>query len=1049
MASKKINQTPSNADENNAGNSKYYQLLRRCATDSDICYNLQMIPNNDPYLQSIYKLNIRNEDHKDLIEALYEHHFLMNKQSYLMESAISANNPSPFADYIKDTQLGKFDIDFKHIPADGEDNNNPMRMYKPEHIFIILTAILNHLSTYIKLKDDMIIHVLEKKHPIIKETADNGKIKKDGFHIVFEDYLFPVAILNEVWKKLVEDPDIKKIIEEEIKPTNEIEEVFDRGVFNNKAWFLYGAQKPYNIPYYVSTSFEIIDDGDHFQIKRMKARFNPKHLMRSMSNYYAHKNVEIINDNYDKSSVFESAAHRPNLKKRVIANRADNNTVALMEKLIMIIGQKRCEEYSEWRKVGQAIYNVNYESIGLFHKFSKRTTAGNYSEKSCDEEWEKFKKDSYKYQAFDINYLERIAKEDSPHEYKRLHALEEYDSLRKIFSQLYIEMQLLNDNPKMQTMCLLELSKLLKKYIERFIQSFITVPQDKGKHIWFFYCAQEGIWKKDDGGSLIDAILISKLHENIKSFLKRITKDFNNLQQEIMKFKSANKAASKRGGTRGRDTDTETETETEADDDDNDGDSFQDSNLSLDKQKEINKMLEAKTQLNKIRGIVQEVLKIIGKKTHRNEMKDNMATQFQDRKFLEKINTKTHLFVCANGTLDLENCIFRKSAKDDYMTYKTNCNFVSLEEITQSAEHVEKYQCMQNILTKIFPNPEIKQYFISYYCRCLDGTVKRAKIAICCGTGANGKSVGFSLLGEVMGDYGTPVNPSIFTQKTKDPGAANPQLVVIDKKRYVICEEPNQGEKFEIGILKSLTGGAKITARPLFKDPITIEPVALFTMNCNEKPEIPSTDGGTLRRLLVIPFNSKFLEANDVEAYKINNPDYPNYYPADTRLQDPRFIKELAPYFLTILFERYKLLKQNDFNFPEPDAISIEKQAYIDTGSVFAGFVAAKIIKDKKGKCKIKDAFLAFKEWCQDMNYTTARYTSAPEFKRQIENLINHTNKSENHKEQTWMGYRLKTDDEVDSDIDAGDNNKNTDSKKNVQDNEDKNTKDNDKIFDS
>jgi len=55
--------------------------------------------------------------------------------------------------------------------------------------------------------------------------------------------------------------------------------------------------------------------------------------------------------------------------------------------------------------------------------------------------------------------------------------------------------------------------------------------------------------------------------------------------------------------------------------------------------------------------------------------------------------------------------------------------------------------------------------------------------------------------------------------------------------------------------MKSLTGGEPITARPLFRDPVTFAPQHMIFASGNKAPEIDVTDSGMLNRLYPVPFN--------------------------------------------------------------------------------------------------------------------------------------------------------------------------------------------------
>ena len=76
------------------------------------------------------------------------------------------------------------------------------------------------------------------------------------------------------------------------------------------------------------------------------------------------------------------------------------------------------------------------------------------------------------------------------------------------------------------------------------------------------------------------------------------------------------------------------------------------------------------------------------------------------------------------------------------------------------------------------------------------------------------------------------------------------------------------------------------------------------------------------RRIRVINYPSRFVERNDP---KLSDPStYPNHFPIDYDVR--KRIENWAPFFLKMLFERYKVLKANGFKQLEeeiPDIVRL------------------------------------------------------------------------------------------------------------------------------
>jgi putative DNA primase/helicase len=138
----------------------------------------------------------------------------------------------------------------------------------------------------------------------------------------------------------------------------------------------------------------------------------------------------------------------------------------------------------------------------------------------------------------------------------------------------------------------------------------------------------------------------------------------------------------------------------------------------------------------------------------------------------------------------------------------------------------------------------------------ITGSIKEQCMFICYGDGANGKSVFLDVISTLLGDYA--VNAQVDTiLYNKTPGAASSDLARLKGARLVTTGEPNEGSKFNEGLVKQLTGGDKITARFLYGKEFEFRPEFKLWLATNYRPVIRGTDGGIWRRIRLIPFEMK------------------------------------------------------------------------------------------------------------------------------------------------------------------------------------------------
>ena len=136
---------------------------------------------------------------------------------------------------------------------------------------------------------------------------------------------------------------------------------------------------------------------------------------------------------------------------------------------------------------------------------------------------------------------------------------------------------------------------------------------------------------------------------------------------------------------------------------------------------------------------------------------------------------------------------------------------------------------------------------------------------------------------------------TLMTRKRGATESASPMLAQLKGKRLGVLQEPEEGEKLSVGLMKELTGNDEVTARPLFMDPITFKPQIKFAIPCNNLPEVPARDKGTWRRLRVINHEMEFVDKP--------NPKIKTQRKIDRSLKDK--LESLAPQFIGFLIDRY------------------------------------------------------------------------------------------------------------------------------------------------
>lgn len=260
---------------------------------------------------------------------------------------------------------------------------------------------------------------------------------------------------------------------------------------------------------------------------------------------------------------------------------------------------------------------------------------------------------------------------------------------------------------------------------------------------------------------------------------------------------------------------------------------------------------------------------------------------------------------------------------------------------------------------------------------------------------SNGKSKIIELFEFALGDYCCKFPITLLTQKRAASNAATSELARAKGKRFACLQEPSEDEKLNIGLMKELTGGDKIMARALFKEPIEFKPQFKMILTCNHLPNVPSDDGGTWRRIRVVEFTSRFKENPD--------PNNPNEFKADTELSTK--FADWKEHFMALLIRYYRKYKAEGIFEPE-DVLQCTKEYQRNNDNTLE-FLEQEIEKDDRGFISVNDLYAKLGYWAKD---------NAPHFKPNKKAFITAVSKSLNtkpvktFKTTGWKGYRFKQD---------------------------------------
>ncbi len=157
-------------------------------------------------------------------------------------------------------------------------------------------------------------------------------------------------------------------------------------------------------------------------------------------------------------------------------------------------------------------------------------------------------------------------------------------------------------------------------------------------------------------------------------------------------------------------------------------------------------------------------------------------------------------------------------------------------------------------LQRVLPDADVRDYLQRLTGLSLLGKVNGDKqiAAIMTGRGANGKTTYVEAVMFALGDYAMPADPDLLMARN---GEVHPTgCADLLGKRLVSTAETKEGRRFDLALLKRLTGGDTIKARFMRQDFFSFKPSHLLLMATNHLPQIEETTEAVWRRVRVIPF---------------------------------------------------------------------------------------------------------------------------------------------------------------------------------------------------
>lgn len=403
--------------------------------------------------------------------------------------------------------------------------------------------------------------------------------------------------------------------------------------------------------------------------------------------------------------------------------------------------------------------------------------------------------------------------------------------------------------------------------------------------------------------------------------------------------------------------------------------------------------------------------------------------EMHDSQFHKKRDENRYLLGCENGVIDLESMTFRDGRPDDYITFSTGRYYHEYNERDEEVKEVEE------ILSKIYPNKNRREYFKDFFSMGLKGGNTGKDWLIATGESDGAKSATFRWLELTLGTgkhgYTGKFSRENFVQSTSKNSSSGPRpdLARIRGKRFMGGQEIAKNEKINIGFIKELTGNDSIWARGMYeKDAEEIKPQFTLITQLNVPPEIPGNDEAFWSRIRILDHESKFVIPDKLKQFPV--PDTleeqmkMKRFHADEEFSEK--LPELADVLLWLLFDRYKKMSKDKRKIVRPKEVLLSTEAYQSQNDVYLRFVKERIEKEEDLE-KAKNTFIRqsemsseFKEWyeAEYPSYSREKIGKSA-LKKEINKKLGIIHNPETDfygfgRQSRWWGYKFSQKDEED-----------------------------------
>jgi putative DNA primase/helicase len=300
------------------------------------------------------------------------------------------------------------------------------------------------------------------------------------------------------------------------------------------------------------------------------------------------------------------------------------------------------------------------------------------------------------------------------------------------------------------------------------------------------------------------------------------------------------------------------------------------------------------------------------------------------------------LLNCLNGTVDLKSGALRPHVQSDLLTKICGAGY----------DPTAECPIWERFVSEIFDGDgELVAFVQRAIGYSITGLTSEQVVFILHGSGSNGKSVLIETIAAVLADYVKRSPAETWISKPNN-GPSN-DIAALAGARFVSVVETEHEKQLAEALVKQATGGDAMTARFHYKEFFSFIPKFKLWLATNHKPRIRGSDFAIWRRILLLPFNVTFVDADKrMEGQMIKDPDLKN---------------KLSDEFPGILAWMVRgCMAWQEIGLRPPAAVVSATESYQDSQDNVSGFIRDNCHLSRGLSCSIGLLYASYEIWCSE-----------------------------------------------------------------------------------